>query len=139
MVRASGGPNVNAPQMRSAPGTRATCSTNTELTVRTRHEVARGETFDRCRGSQDKRESRRSILERHEGDLRSPKHDLVGARRGNRQQPPAGKPFLADPAIRARLLQIPRPDFPPGAGVAGRLPGPTKSARALPQRRGASA
>src|SRR4051794_31212676 len=70
----------------------------------THHEVTRRETFDRRRRSQDQCQPRRSLLERHEGNLGLAKHDAVRTCRRDRQQPPTGQPVLSNTSLRAGLF-----------------------------------
>src|SRR6202000_1289657 len=112
-------PNPNARWTICAPAAPTSFWISIISTGRTHHEITSRHTFDRGRGSQDQRQPRRSILERDEGNLRPSRHDAVGTGRRDRQQPPAGKSFLCDPALCVGLFPHPRDGAGAGIEAAG--------------------
>src|ERR1700704_4084350 len=76
--------------------------------MRTCHEIARRKTLDRGRRPQNQRQPRRGVLERHEGNLGTSRHDVVRAGRRDRHQSPARQPVVRDPPLRAGLFPKPR-------------------------------
>src|SRR4029077_3869540 len=74
--------------------------------ARTHHEIASCETINRGRRSQDQRQSRRGILERHEGDFRTSQHDPFRAGGRDRRQPPARQSVICDSSVRAGSFPV---------------------------------
>src|ERR1700694_4821376 len=97
----SAAPNPNALSTTSAPAVPMICSISIASTARTRHEIACGETADRGRGSQDQRQPRGGILDRHEGNLGPSRYNAVTTVGGDRQQSPARQFVFRDTSLRA--------------------------------------